>query len=970
MTGTVFHGDTYTHQPVGTLLQVAGKPEIYLVTAKDQVLHIPDWTTFVAHRFFYDSSKPTQRVVTITQSALDCYRNIQGNLPWQQSKLMTCSGSNLYALFRDDTRAIKRRIPFAQTSDRYAPLVKSWGFRTNELVAGTTSECAAATGTDLKMRPGAVVELASDNDFYVITTDAYASDDVGAPAPATSAYRLNRFVSGDPFMPILYGTYGVVLQIPDGSLPDFVTNAQSGPVYDQLSAWACPTANCSQPNSCPTGGGGSSGAGSPTCTLGQRSCSGTNDFVVCEADPFTGAPTWHKWPCGTGWECVSSNGMCTQKVSTCTSGQRVCLSNSQFADCQTDAATGTNYWHPWLCGAGMECVNSNGQCSPIPYTGDPPHTIRCDNHAYTYTMHVTGPIKNGLVSSVTGSKVYLEYGSDSDGWANYVPSLSSKPYSLWVADTDSSGYPISHDLVMRGDVDHINLDLYSPDSGQTGWFNLTNSTWNVTGDCWKEGTSIRHNPLTPPTGTITCTQTGAVMKYAFDGPMQMLLAGGSVSGPTEIQYGSNSDGWTVPSSGKIVSPWNGSYHHEISLPVSVNGLNFYLNGAGGGKWFDLLDSDYDGDKWTAAGACTITGGLVTHADVAPSKTIDCKVNGPIMTVNVVGDVTSGIFGAAPSVNPTYLEYGSDTDGWSAYTADKPMATWSPGTQLYPLQMSSSVQNLNFFLYAPSTGSQPNNWFDLSKWTVTGDCWKDGGGIKHTPPPTSYGTLTCTYDPASGITVNMNGDFQGLLANGIVANPTKVLYGSDTDGWTVPYSSGKPFSTWNGTGSQTLLLPPNTYNFNMFLTDGVGGKWFDLIDSDGDHDKWSVGGDCWNNNGVITHSTPPKGTINCVKSGAQLTVTVSGQVAYGINGFPPTASPVYLEYGSDTDGWGAYTTGKPKATWTSATANYSLVLSSNVQNMNLFLYAPSTGSQPNNWFDLNRWNITGVCYRSGGGILHN
>ena len=59
--------------------------------ANDQVMHIPDWTTFVAHRFFYDASSPMQRVVTVSQSSLDCYRIIEGNRAWIQSKLIVCN---------------------------------------------------------------------------------------------------------------------------------------------------------------------------------------------------------------------------------------------------------------------------------------------------------------------------------------------------------------------------------------------------------------------------------------------------------------------------------------------------------------------------------------------------------------------------------------------------------------------------------------------------------------------------------------------------------------------------------------------------------------------------------------------------------------------------------------------------------------------------------------------------------------
>lgn len=397
--------------------------------------------------------------------------------------------------------------------------------------------------------------------------------------------------------------------------------------------------------------------------------------------------------------------------------------------------------------------------------------------------------------------------------------------------------------------------------------------------------------------------------------------------------------------------------YKVIIQIPDGSISSFVNQVQSGTSFDSQDAQL---------CPTASGG---QGGGSPSMKIDCQVSSTVLDVSITGPIQEGVF-TQVTASGTYLEYGSDTDGWGAYTTGKPKTEWlgdwiSTGVpRTYTLALNPSVQNMNFFLYNPSNGQQ--GWFDLNDWTVTGDCWRDGGGIRHVTPPPATGNISCTLD-SSGLAVYVSGPAQSLLVNGSVLNPTKILYGSDTDGWTVPYSSGKAFTNWNGTDSHTLFLPPNVYNFNLYLTDGSTGKWFDLNDADSDGDAWTVGGACWKNGGVITHAAPPNGTINCVENGPDMTVTITGNIPYGIFGSVPSGSPVYLEYGSDTDGWGAYTTGKPKATWSSSTTSYSLILSNSVQNMNFFLYGPSSGQT--SWFNLNNWNVIGDCWRDGGGIRH-
>jgi hypothetical protein len=618
-TGGLYRSEGYTHFPVGTLIQVPGRPEIYLVSGDDEVMHIPDWFTFTSHRFFYEPDRPSQRVVTVSQTALDCYNIVTGNSSWAEYELIDCNGTE-YVLFRENGGGfVRHQVPFNPVVDlRYDPLLRSWGLDYSDLRDGTTNECnpSAPTGATLTMRPGTIVEEASENDFWVITDDSYRGDDVNRWFPSVRAESMCRYVDcpaepdedDEPFMPLVFGSYGLVIMIPDDTISAFVDTVSSAE-FDIFDALSCPAASCS------SGGGGASRAGSQPCNdTSQRACVNGTDYIYCE-EVSVGVFEWSQpWPCGEGWECTNSEGQCTRVSDDCTPGSTICHGTTHDATCYLDPDTGLTIYVPFECPAGYECVEPNTECTEAPPgpNADPPHTIRCVNHDYTYSMFVTGPIQNGLWGTVSGQDVYLEYGSNSDGWSSYVPGAGSKPYSTWVGDADGLGNPYVHELAMNGNTDEINLFLYSPDSGEQEWFNLDWGIWTVTGDCHQEGTSIRHDPLPPPSGTITCTQEGGDMRYEFDGPMQMLLVNGAAAGPVEIQYGSNTDGWTVPTSGKTTAPWNGTYHHEIVLPTTVNGLNFYLHGSGGGRWFDLVDADWDGDQWTVTGDCWNDGGLIRH----------------------------------------------------------------------------------------------------------------------------------------------------------------------------------------------------------------------------------------------------------------------------------------------------------------------------------------------------------------------
>jgi hypothetical protein len=229
-------------------------------------------------------------------------------------------------------------------------------------------------------------------------------------------------------------------------------------------------------------------------------------------------------------------------------------------------------------------------------------------------------------------------------------------------------------------------------------------------------------------------QNASGLQVGISGNIQPLLVGGTVGVPTAINYGADTDAWTVPYlAGKTMTAWNGTTSHSLTLPLSVNGFNLFLSDGTAGKWFDLIDADFDGDKWG----------------------------------------------------------------------------------------------------------------------VTGDCWRDGTKLMHGPLGPLSGEIRCT-NVSGALQVEILGSVENLLVGSPVSDAQSIVYGSNVDGWTVPYSVGKSFVSWNGSAYHRLLLPPTMTQFNLFLSDGSGGKWFDLVDADYDGDKWTVTGSCSLSGTYIVH----------------------------------------------------------------------------------------------------------------------
>lgn len=687
-------GNGLTKFPVGTLVQTTGKPEIYLICAPGTACHIKDWTAYSGRRFWNDSMLATDRVTVEPSSVLSCFTAGAEISSPQVNSLIAC-GSSLYLLVRNGTSALRRKVPYLQSDARYQPLIKSWGFKPTDLVAGNTqTDCTVATGADLGLRVGTVIEEASDTNFYVVTANSYDGNDLNVPT-GIGISRINReeYVSSQSrtaqLLFEIYRGYKSVIQIPDGQASAMAggTTAPSAPLLSPFTY--------SSANQCGTGSGSGQGGGTPpavTCTLGTRYCDSRSSYTYCAYNYATSQPYWSgPWPCqDSNWECVNTNGECSQVTS------------------------GT-------------------------IEADPPHTFRCDTSGSSLSVKITGPIQTGLFANVSGQNVYLEYGSNYDGWSTYSPG-GTKPAVAWTGDTAASGSPRVYQMTLNDSVAQMNFFLYSPDSGQQQWFNLNDSTWNIVGDCWKDGTVIRNSgqPIPPPpstaTGTISCALSQSNLQVTMSGPMQSLLVGGSTSSPTAVIYGADTDSWTVPyTSGKSSVAWNGTNTHVLNLPPSVNGFNMFLSNGTTGRWFDLIDADFDGDKWDVAGAC----------------------------------------------------------------------------------------------------------------------WRDGTKIVHGAYGPATGTIKCTLGPST-LQVEFMGSIEDLLVGSRVNGPVSIQYGSNTDGWTVPYATGKASAAWNGSSYHVLTLNRSINQFNFFLSNGSGGNWFDLVDADSDGDKWTITGDCSLSGTVIVH----------------------------------------------------------------------------------------------------------------------
>jgi hypothetical protein len=147
--------------------------------------------------------------------------------------------------------------------------------------------------------------------------------------------------------------------------------------------------------------------------------------------------------------------------------------------------------------------------------------------------------------------------------------------------------------------------------------------------------------------------------------------------------------------------------------------------------------------------CTATGGAsgCTPIPTVSTPTIACRIVGSNIEYTISGGIVDHLYPDGGTVaTPTYVQYGSNTDGWCPYPAGstKPQIAWAGSDATYVFTLNAGITDLNFFVTDTSDvdgsdGAVGGKYFLLSEWTVTNvtndsaqtpNCHVVGGGIVH------------------------------------------------------------------------------------------------------------------------------------------------------------------------------------------------------------------------------------------------
>ncbi|MFH2062914.1 MAG: M23 family metallopeptidase [bacterium] len=690
--GQSFGGSEYPTLPVGTTVQAYGRSEIYLVCDEGTLCHIADWEAYRSRRFFYDSSYPTAEVVRTDESALDCYRRGPDISGTSDRYLIDCLEGD-FMVFREGGRAIRRWIPFNFDGTRMESelLLKSWGMAYPEdLRAGAlSSDCRLPEGEALTLRNGTVIELPDDSDFYVVTGDRYENE---ADQTARHGYvmRLRRASAGRPFMPLLYGSYNRVLQVPS----DAVFTMTSGMIHGLNEYTTDLARRCEY-------GHGSGGPGVESC--GDGSCGAAESCSSCPTDcgSCPSSSRCGDGNCNVGESCRSCPGDCTDCPSSdgCVRDARRCDSPERYAVCTYDSSSGTNVWQSWPCGYGAEC--SDGNCwsvdepGPEPDSGsDPPHTIRCDLDSSGLAISITGPILDALIESPV-SPTSLQYGSDTDGWIVPYGSGSGKQSLSWTGDDSVYVFDLPRN------VDRINFYVVdSRSASRASWFDFD---------------PLMDDGYIPWTGRGDCRVED-----------RLLIVGEG--------FGLTDDTEPDPEPAPDSEPFCGDRTCDSGETCSSCARDCGTCPPRCG------DGSCNGTETCSSCArdCGACPDPEPDPDPDPSTgrpTIDCDLRSGSLTVTVSGidpmtDLTD------PIAFPGCVTYGSDTESWAVPPepgSRRECLSWRGSGGSYVFAMPRSASRFNFFM-TDSRRSGGGAWFDLAldwgppgmPWEVTGDChWIPG-----------------------------------------------------------------------------------------------------------------------------------------------------------------------------------------------------------------------------------------------------
>lgn len=609
--------------PVGTVLKTDASPDIYLVCSKKRLCRYENIEAYRSRRPWHYGTYETAQVVTVDASSIKQYAVGTAIAGQQQMKLVTC-GSSAY-LTMDGAGTSRRRIPYALASLNAAVLLKSWGVHPSEVMKGQ-AECSYPLQADLSLRPGTLIELASDNDFFVVTSAAYDGG-LGHAEASVEVRRIKRLEkvcdqTGTPYVALLYGSYRNVLMIPDDAAFIMSGGKLGGsPDYSPDTGVVC--------SARPLGG---------------------SDTVPDAVSPVDSVPTTPAGPCA--WH--------DHRCTTDLTASQTCTMNFEG-----DTQLGTE-WTTFPCQPNEVCESASGRCvtkPPTPETttpetttlkpdattptvteawpSDPPHTLRCREGEGSLAVRVTGPVTDALMAAPT-APASLQYGSDADGWA--VPYQSGKAEATWLGDSAAMV------LKLPAAATHFNLYVEDADvATRDSWFDLNQRSdgttpWTVVGDCHlgireivrgaatvvETTTTVTETIVTPPATTsvtpvttdpphtIRCTATATDLRVTVTGP---ILGSGLMADPTTpsaLLWGSDTvGGWSVPyatgtGGGRTLTPWLGDDRtHELLMSLGADRFNLYVADAaasGQNAWFRLKAAD--GSPWTVLGDCQMGDGVL------------------------------------------------------------------------------------------------------------------------------------------------------------------------------------------------------------------------------------------------------------------------------------------------------------------------------------------------------------------------
>lgn len=132
--------------------------------------------------------------------------------------------------------------------------------------------------------------------------------------------------------------------------------------------------------------------------------------------------------------------------------------------------------------------------------------------------------------------------------------------------------------------------------------------------------------------------------------------------------------------------------------------------------------------------CTSSGCVENSAS---DHGIDCDVNGSDLKITITGYILQALATEPVTPDGDFLKIGGDPHGWGDYThleatTERPVTSWTGDTngdgtpKTYVIDVPSTWTSFNFWLSRP--GDSDRYWFDLSKYTVTGDCVMGSGEV--------------------------------------------------------------------------------------------------------------------------------------------------------------------------------------------------------------------------------------------------